>query len=153
MAAAAGDRPLSVPERRTVGVSGGAFFWNALLFTRALRSAGLTTHVGAAIDYSRALTLIDIGEREQVRAAGLSIFVRRRDEVPVYDEVFARFWQRHELAIEAPPMDLEAPAIGAREDRAAGEIRQADEAAADALATGAAAEAEGEEGQERGAPR
>ena len=91
------------------GVSGSAFFWNALLFTRALRAAGLRTDLGAAIDYSRALTLIDIGEREQVRAAGLALFVRRRDELPVYDEVFARFWRRYELAIEPPDLDLELP--------------------------------------------
>ncbi len=90
--------------RATTGVSGGAFFWNALLFTRALRAEGITTDIGAAIDYSRALTLIDIGDREQVHAAGQAIFVRRRDEVPVYDEVFARFWQRYELAIE--PLEL-----------------------------------------------
>jgi len=89
------------------GVSGGAFFWNALLFTRALRAQGITTDLGAAIDYSRALTMIDIGDREQVRAAGLAIFVRRRDEVPVYDDVFARFWQRYELAIEPMELDLE----------------------------------------------
>ena len=91
------------------GVSGGAFFWNALLFTRALRAQGITTDIGAAIDYSRALTLVDIGDREQVRAAGLAIFVRRRDEVAVYDEVFARFWQRYELAIDplAPELRLE----------------------------------------------
>jgi len=95
------------------GVSGGAFFWNALLFTRALRAAGLTTDLGAAIDYSRALTLIDIGEREQVRAAGMALFARRRDEVPIYDEVFARFWQRYELALDAVdwPADL-APGLG-----------------------------------------
>jgi hypothetical protein len=94
------------------GISGSAFFWNAILFTRALRAAGISTDIGAAIDYSRALTLIDIGEREQVRAAGLAIYVRRRDEVPVYDEVFARFWQRYELAIEpvAPELQLEASA-------------------------------------------
>ena len=89
-----------------MGVSGSAFFWNALLFTRALRAAGISTDIGAAIDYSRALTLIDIGEREQVRAAGSAIFVRRRDEVPLYDEVFARFWQRYELAIEPTALDV-----------------------------------------------
>jgi uncharacterized protein with von Willebrand factor type A (vWA) domain len=94
------------PGRSVTGVSGGAFFWNALLFTRALRAQGITTDLGAAIDYSRALTLIDIGDREQVRAAGAAIFVRRRDEVPVYDEVFARFWQRYELAIEPPDLEL-----------------------------------------------
>ncbi len=91
------------------GVSGSAFFWNAMLFTRALRAAGLRTDLGAAIDYSRALTLIDIGEREQVHAAGLALFVRRRDELSVYDEVFARFWRRYELAIEPPDLDLELP--------------------------------------------
>jgi uncharacterized protein with von Willebrand factor type A (vWA) domain len=91
------------------GVSGSAFFWNALLFTRALRAAGLRTDLGAAIDYSRALTLIDIGEREQVRAAGLALFVRRRDELPVYDEVFVRFWRRYELAIEPPDLGLDLP--------------------------------------------
>jgi len=90
-----------------LGVSGGAFFWNALLFTRALRAAGLTTHLGAAIDYSRALTLVDIGEREQLRAAGMAIFVRRRDEVPVYEAVFERFWQRYELAIDPLDLDLD----------------------------------------------
>lgn len=95
------------PGGEVLGVSGGAFFWNALLFTRALRAAGITTHIGGAIDYSRALTLIDIGDREQVRAAGLAIFVRRRDEVPVYDEVFARFWKHYELAID--PLELELP--------------------------------------------
>jgi uncharacterized protein with von Willebrand factor type A (vWA) domain len=116
-------------------VSGGAFFWNAILFTRALRAAGLTTDLGAAIDYSRALTLIDIGEREQVRAAGLALFARRRDEVPVYDEVFARFWQRYELAIDAPdwPDDL-PPGIGPMERQRVHEVRTADEAAIEAAA-------------------
>jgi uncharacterized protein with von Willebrand factor type A (vWA) domain len=100
----------SGPGGTVTGVSGGAFFWNALLFTRALRARGITTDLGAAIDYSRALTLIDIGDREQVRAAGAAIFVRRRDEVPVYDEVFRRFWQRYELAIEPPQLELEVAA-------------------------------------------
>jgi uncharacterized protein with von Willebrand factor type A (vWA) domain len=90
-------------------VSGSDFFWNALLFTRALRAAGLSTDLGAAIDYSRALTLIDIGDRVQVHAAGQAVFVRRRDELPVYDEVFARFWRRYELAIEAQALHLEVP--------------------------------------------
>ena len=62
-------------------VSGSDFFWNALLFTRALRAAGVQTDLGAAIDYSRALTLIDIGDRDEVHAAGQTLFVRRRDEV------------------------------------------------------------------------
>ena len=37
------------------------------------------------IDFARALTLVDIGDREQVRAAGAAVFVRRRDDREVYD--------------------------------------------------------------------
>ena len=97
----AGARP------SVAGVSGSAFFWNALLFTRALRSEGITTDLGAAIDYSRALTLVDIGDREQVHAAGMAIFVRRRDEVAIYDDVFVRFWDLHELSIDGLDVDLD----------------------------------------------
>ncbi|MFO7531605.1 MAG: VWA domain-containing protein [Candidatus Limnocylindrales bacterium] len=127
------------------GVSGSAFFWNALLFTRALRAAGISTDIGAAIDYSRALTLIDIGEREQVRAAGLAIFVRRRDEVPVYDEVFARFWQRYELAIEpmAPELLLEA-AAGEQDPSSLAGAAAVDGATEVTGGAGDAAEADGE---------
>ena len=97
-----------ISERDPLGaVSGGTFYWNALLFTRALRAAGINTDIGAAIDYSRALTLIDIGEREQVRASGMSIFVRRRDEVSIYDEVFGRFWDIHELDLGMPGIDVD----------------------------------------------
>ena len=128
----------------TSGVSGSAFFWNALLFTRALRAEGLTTDLGAAIDYSRALTLIDIGDREQVRAAGSAIFVRRRDEVDTYQQVFERFWTRYELAIEPPQWDLEVDAAGVDHEQAsqvgAGEGEDSDD-----VIGGAADDADGPE--------
>ena len=116
-----------------VGVSGRAFFWNALLFTRALRASGITTDIGAAIDYSRALALIDIGDREQVRAAGSAIFVRRRDEVAVYDEVFARFWQRYELTIEPMALDLQIE-VGAGEHEQARQVEAGGAEDAEAVA-------------------
>ena len=100
----------SPPDRATArpagqarpGFSGATFFWNALLFTRAVRAAGIETDPGGAIDYSRALSLIDIGDREQVRACGLALFVRRRDEVPVYDEVFRRFFLGEASSVPEP---------------------------------------------------
>jgi uncharacterized protein with von Willebrand factor type A (vWA) domain len=63
-------------------------------FGRALRAAGLATDLGASVDFARALTLIEMGERETVRAAGQAVFVRRRDDREVYDRVFARWWRR-----------------------------------------------------------
>src|SRR5436190_19781283 len=63
-------------------------------FGRALRAAGLATDLGAAVDFARALTLVEMGERDTVRAAGQAVFVRRRDDREVYDKVFARWWRR-----------------------------------------------------------
>jgi uncharacterized protein with von Willebrand factor type A (vWA) domain len=65
-------------------------------FGRALRAAGITTDLGASVDFARALTLIEMGERETVRAAGQAVFVRRRDDREVYDRVFARWWRRRQ---------------------------------------------------------
>ena len=45
-----------------------------------LRVAHLSIDLGAAVDFARALTLVDIADREQVRAAGAAVFVRRRDD-------------------------------------------------------------------------
>jgi uncharacterized protein with von Willebrand factor type A (vWA) domain len=75
-------------------------------FGRALRAAGLAVDVGAAVDFARALPLVVMGEREQVRAAGEAVFVRRRDDREVYDAVFDRWWRqrgRRQGDFAAPP--------------------------------------------------
>jgi uncharacterized protein with von Willebrand factor type A (vWA) domain len=65
-------------------------------FGRALRTAGIATDLGASVDFARALTLVEMGERETVRAAGQAVFVRRRDDREIYDRVFARWWRRRQ---------------------------------------------------------
>jgi uncharacterized protein with von Willebrand factor type A (vWA) domain len=72
-------------------------------FGRALRAAGIQTDLGAAVDFARALTLVDVGERDTVRAAGQAVFVRRRDDREAYDKVFARWWRRR--GRKRPPTD------------------------------------------------
>src|SRR6185503_13456547 len=72
-------------------------------FGRALRAAGLATDLGAAVDFARALALVDIGDRGTVREAGQAVFVRRRDDREVYDKVFARWWRRR--GRKRPPSD------------------------------------------------
>ncbi len=92
----------------------GVFFLkNAVLFTRALRSGGVPTDLRGALDFARALTLVDIGDRTQVHAAGSTIFCRRHADLAVYDAVFDQFWRRHEARIA--PL---APTEGARRERA-----------------------------------
>ncbi len=93
-----------VPE--PLGVfDGSTFLRNAVLFTRALRSAGVVTDLGGALDFARALTLVDLGDRAQVHAAGSAIFCRRRLDRDVYDAVFDQFWRRHSARIAPAGID------------------------------------------------
>ena len=78
---------------------GSTFLRNAVLFTRALRSAGVATDLRGGLDFARALTLVEIGDRTQVHAAGSAIFCRRRVDLEIYDAVFDEFWRRHTAQI------------------------------------------------------
>jgi hypothetical protein len=88
---------------------GTIFLKNAVLFTRALRSAGVRTDLRGALDFARALTLVDIGDRTQVHAAGRAVFCRRHAELPVYDAVFDQFWRRHVARIAPAPRAGDVP--------------------------------------------
>ena len=75
-------------------VDGRRLLGEAVGFGRSLRAARLAIDLGAAVDFARALTLVDIGDREQVRAAGAAVFVRRRDDRATYDAAFDAWWRR-----------------------------------------------------------
>jgi len=81
-------------------VDGHRLLGEAVLFGRELRAAGLAVDLGAAVDFARALNVVDVGEREQVRAAGSAVFVRRHDDGEVYDIVFDRFWRRRQSPLD-----------------------------------------------------
>jgi len=102
----AGDQPGIVKAPWGDEVDGRRLLHEAVGFGRALRAAGLAVDLGAAVDYAHALPLVDMGEREQVRAAGEAVFVRRRDDRPIYDAVFERWWRqrgRRQGDFAAPP--------------------------------------------------
>lgn len=114
MAIEPGSSRISLPMpglRAGTVVDGGLFVGSAVRFARALRLAGLTTDLGAAIDFARALGIVEIGDREQVRSAGAAVFVRRRDDLEVYDKVFARFWRSRgpRLPTDGGPSPMEPP--------------------------------------------
>lgn len=73
-------------------------------FGRALRSEGLATTVDQELALARALAAIDIRERDQVRWAARSCFLRGPHEVPVFERVFARFWSGQKLMGPQGPM-------------------------------------------------
>ena len=92
-------------------VDGRRLLGEAVGFGRALRAVGLSVDLGAAVDYARSLTLVEVGDREQVRAAGEAIFVRRRDDRAVYNAVFDRWWRqrrrRHHGDFQPPALPTE----------------------------------------------
>ncbi len=96
--------PAIVASGPREAVDGHRLLARAVGFGRALRAAGLPVDMGAEIDFARALGIVEIGDREQVRAAGAAVFTRRRDDRPVYDRVFDRYWRRRSLQpnLEAP---------------------------------------------------
>jgi hypothetical protein len=79
-------------------VGGDRLLRNALTFSRTLRKAGLAADLAAVLDFTRALSLVDIGDREQVKSAGSALFVRRREDIAPYGVVFDAFWRRHAFA-------------------------------------------------------
>ena len=95
------------PARQAPEADGRAFLRNVLRFGRQLRDEGLAADLATVLDYVRALELIDIGDREEVRAAGAALFVRRRDEIDPYHRAFAAFWRRQRrlrtVEHEVPP--------------------------------------------------
>ena len=106
-------------------VDGRRLLAEAVGFGRALRAAGLQVDLGAAIDFARAMSLVDMGQRGQVKDAGAAVFVRRRDDREVYDRVFDRFWRRRGRSL--PPTRIEG--VEPDVDREVGEPGDSDEAA------------------------
>jgi uncharacterized protein with von Willebrand factor type A (vWA) domain len=87
-------------------VDGRRLLGAAVVFGRELRQEGLQVDLGAAVDFARAMTLVDLGDRSQVKGAGEAVFVRRRDDREVYDRVFDRFWRARGVRLPwamAPP--------------------------------------------------
>ena len=123
--------PVSMTDRFPIlraptgeAIDGRRLLAEAVGFGRALRTAGLQVDLVAAIDFARALELIDVGERATVRDTGAAVFVRRRDEVEVYDRVFNLFWRRRgrKLGLSRPDAAAEPDS-----DREAGEPGALDE--------------------------
>lgn len=83
-------------------VDGQSLLAATVLFGRALHAEGLAADLTGAIDFAQALTLVDIGDREVVRAAGAAVFVRHADEIATYRRVFDAFWRVTGAPLEGP---------------------------------------------------
>jgi hypothetical protein len=72
------------------------FLQNLLLFTRTLRRVGLPAAPEQSMDLAQALTLVDVGNREQVFHAARCLLVTRPEHLRLFETIFNRFWRVHD---------------------------------------------------------
>ncbi len=100
---------------------------NIVLFGRALRKAGLKIGPGAIADAIEAVEAIGIGSREEFHAALCSVFVKRHEDLAVFDEAFRLFWRSRDLVAKMiAMMSPVAPDHREKEKPKPGESRASD---------------------------
>jgi uncharacterized protein with von Willebrand factor type A (vWA) domain len=75
------------------------------VFGRRLRRRRLLVGPAEVSDALRALTEIDLADRDAVRLSLRTVFCSHTDDLPVFDEEFVRFWQGPALAGGPAPQD------------------------------------------------
>jgi uncharacterized protein with von Willebrand factor type A (vWA) domain len=72
----------------------GAFGANLVAFGRLLRRAGLVVDPGQTRLFARVLPLVGVDRRRDVKAAARAVYVRRREDLALFDAAFDLFWRR-----------------------------------------------------------
>src|SRR5919201_3151615 len=67
-------------------------------FCRLLRESGLRVTPAESIDAVRAVALVDFGDRLDLHLALRALLTTRRDELALFDALFAEWWDTPELA-------------------------------------------------------
>src|SRR5262245_9038178 len=61
-------------------------------FSRFLRARGIATTTASSIDATRALDAVDPTDKRDVQLAFRSVFVNRRQDLALFDELFDEWW-------------------------------------------------------------
>jgi uncharacterized protein with von Willebrand factor type A (vWA) domain len=94
----------------------------AVAFSRMLRGAGLDVPVGSVTTFAQALATTGLEHRSAVYWAGRATLVRRPEDIPGYDRIFATFWLDQPPVIGLPPEHEELVlAVDSGDDEGGGE--------------------------------
>jgi uncharacterized protein with von Willebrand factor type A (vWA) domain len=89
-------------------------------FARALRANGLSVPTGTAVLFAEALALVGLDAPSRVYWAGRATLVRRVEDIPVYDRVFAAYWHNRAVPVTVPAPE-ESPLTLALDDEESGD--------------------------------
>jgi hypothetical protein len=81
---------------------------NVMHFARLLRRAGLPVGPSDMLAAQRAMALVEIGSRDQVRTALRSTMVRRHEHEDLFNQAFLQFWRDPTMAKAAAALGLMA---------------------------------------------
>jgi uncharacterized protein with von Willebrand factor type A (vWA) domain len=84
---------MAAPGKESGGENGGGLAHNVIEFGRLLRRAGLPVGPAEMLAAAEALTRIDIGNKEEVRAALAATLIHRREHRDLFDYAFGLFWR------------------------------------------------------------
>lgn len=79
---------------------------NIMHFARLLRRAGLPVGPAETLAAQQALSLVDLGNKAEVRTALCSVMTHRHEHREVFDQAFALFWRDPTAAEQAAAMAL-----------------------------------------------
>jgi uncharacterized protein with von Willebrand factor type A (vWA) domain len=99
---------------------------NIVHFGRALRKAGLRVGPASVTEAIEAAIAIGIGSREEFHAALSAVFVKRREDQPVFDEAFKLYWKARDYISQMMAMMLPVGARKEQEKQRAGAARVGD---------------------------
>jgi len=115
-ALAADGRALAEFLSLAPGQRRGTLIENVVAFARLLRASGIQVTVGRSLEATRALAVVDVARREDVRAALAATLLSDGAQRPLFEALFAAFW-----SLEAPPPALLPPPSSAGGSRALGD--------------------------------
>ncbi len=87
-----------------------SFSQNLVMFARLLRGAGMDISPEQVVDLLRVLAAIGVTEREDVYLAARALYVRRRQDLPVFDRAFELFFRPYETSNPAVVDPTQKPA-------------------------------------------
>jgi uncharacterized protein with von Willebrand factor type A (vWA) domain len=88
------DEPTSDRVVEWAGAASEALISRVIQFARLVRSDGIAVTSGRVIDAQRSLRHIDVGHRDDFYHALRANMIARPEDIPRFDALFNRFWQR-----------------------------------------------------------